>query len=316
MRARFNPILLTLTVLMLIGGFSLPASAHQADQTKADGATKKGDDLYKAGKYHDAIDAYKQALAADASNDHALNYIGLCYNKLGDRPSAREWMRRRADMPGQSASIKSRALQDLALLYWDEADLRLARLAAAASDKPNPDETQLITKLIAEGADSAVKAIAIAPKSAKAYSLLNLLIRCAASMETDEARRKELLGKADAALAQSIQFYEASPQQQQSGDMFVAPMISASSAAGNSAFKLCEATKKDVPDSLKNPKGIVVAVEVFVGRDGKVNMVRPVSSSGALGDAAVAAINHWEFQPSSYNGHPVQTVEVVTFPEK
>jgi hypothetical protein len=317
LRIRLNLVLFVLFVILLPVGLGLSASAHQAQGSKdADAAIKKGDDLYKAGKYIEAIEAYKQALVSDPNNDHALNYIGVAYSKVGDRAAAREAMKRRLDIPGQTPSIKARTLQDIAVLCWDESDLRLARQWALGADKAKPEETQLIAKLVAEGADSAQKAIAIAPKSAKAFSLLNLLDRTAASMEQDPAKQKELIGKADEALRQSIQFYDASPQQQQSNDLFAAPMISAASAASDTSIKLGDATKKVVPDSLKNVKGISVAVEVFIGRDGKVSLSRPVSSSGNLGDAALEAVRHWEFQPTSFDGHAVQTVELVTFPEK
>jgi len=295
------------------------AFAHTANQSQSgsskdvDAANKKGDDALKASKNAEAIDAYKQALAADPNDDHALNGLAVAYNRSGDRAKALETMKRRLEVPGQSPSVKARTLQDIALLCWDEADMRLARQTGSGQAKP--EEVQMISQLVAHGAASAQTATQIAPKSAKAFSLLNLLDRTAASLETDPAKQKELMAKADDALRSSIQFYEASPQQQQSSDMFAAPMVSTIGASGDASVKIAQPTKKSVPDSLKNAKGITVTVEAFVGRDGKVSLCRAVTASGQLGDTAVEAVRHWEFQPSSFDGHPVQTVVVVSFPE-
>src|SRR5215467_9930347 len=144
-----------------------PEPLGQAPGKDAEPAIKKGDDLFKAGKYQDAIQAYKDALGRDPNNDHVIEYTVLSYNRMGDREQARSWMKRRLEIPGQTPSIKARVLTDLALLYWDEARNDFLR-ASASGDKVKPEDAATIGKLVAGGTESAQKATTIAPRSAKA----------------------------------------------------------------------------------------------------------------------------------------------------
>jgi tetratricopeptide (TPR) repeat protein len=286
----------------------------QAPAKDAEPAIKKGDDLFKAGKFQDAIQAYKDALGRDPNNDHVLEYTILSYNRMGDREQARVWMRRRLEIPGQIPSIKARVLTDMALLYWDESRADFLRSFAGA-EKAKPEDVAAIGKLVADGIDSAQKAVAIAPKSAKGFNLLNLLDRTQAELEQDGSKRKDLIARADEALRHSIEFYEASVQQQQARDMFGVPTVSVPAGQDAEGLKLGQAKKLGL-GNMRGAGGSTVAVEVLVGLDGKVLYPRVVSAPAKTGDAAVAAAKLWEFEPSTFEGHGVQVIETISFPVK
>ncbi|MFY9557202.1 MAG: tetratricopeptide repeat protein, partial [Blastocatellia bacterium] len=193
----------TLTLALTISICS-PAPAQQAAaQGKLDGILKKGDDLYKAGKFKEAIDSYKEALVVDPENDQAVGYIAYSYNKLHDAEQARVWMKRRLEIPGQSPSKKAQVLTDLTLLYWDEAHMEIATRLAVGSKNVKPEEAGVTKKFLAEGINCAQKAVVIAPRSIKGFNLLNLLYRASAATEPDQATRADLLAKADEALRKS-----------------------------------------------------------------------------------------------------------------
>ena len=302
--------------LILVLCLAAAAPARQGNKGQADELVKKGDDLYKAGKFKEAIEAYKEALNRDPNNDQAIAYTAYSFNKMGDKESARQWMKRRIDMPGQTPSKKASTLADLALLYWDDAHLQvLGFLATGNMSAVKPEDKAAVVKMIAEGIDSAQKAVTIAPRSVKGFNLLNLLYRTSAAMETDAARRKEVLSRADEALRQSIQFYEANTQVQQSADMFMSPTISTLDGSElGETVKLGQATNKAQPDS-KDAKG-PLAVEVLIGRDGKTRFNRLVAGQGKAGDAALAAARQWTFEPTTFEGHPVQVFTIINFAPK
>jgi tetratricopeptide (TPR) repeat protein len=301
-------------LMMSVLGSALGGPEPSGQGKDIETAIKKADDLFKAGKYNDAIQAYKDALARDPNNDHVMEYTVLSYNKMGDREQARSWMKRRLEIPGQTPSIKARVLTDLALLYWDEARSDFLR-SKAGGEKTKPEDTSTIEKLVTDGTDSAQKAVAIAPKSAKAFNLLNLLERVQAEIEQDGSKQKDLIAKADEALRHSIGFYEASSQQQQAHDMFAAPTVSVPAGQKAEGLKLGQARKLGF-GSLQGAKGAPLSVEVLVGLDGKVLYPRVVSAPAKMGDAAVAAARQWEFEPSTFEGHVVQVIELISFPVK
>jgi tetratricopeptide (TPR) repeat protein len=291
-----------------------PEPTSQAPGKESEAAIKKGDDLFKAGKYQDAIQAYKDALDRDPNNDHVMEYTVLSYNRMGDREQARSWMKRRLDIPGQTPSIKARVLTDLALLYWDEARADFLR-SSGGGEKAKAEDVAKIQKLVADGTDSAQKAVAIAPKSAKAFNLLNLLNRVQAELEQDGSKQKDSIARADEALRHSIAFYEASVQQQQAHDMFGVPTVSVPAGQSADGLKLGQAKKLGL-GNVRGTGGSTVAVEVLVGVDGKVLYPRVVSAPAKTGDAAIAAAKQWEFEPSTFEGHVVQVIEMISFPVK
>ena len=287
-------------------------SSPAARQDKAAVSVKKGDELYKAGKFKEAIDAYKEALTHDPNNDVAIGYIAYSYNKLGESEQARQWMKRRVEIPGQSASKKAQVLTDMTLVSWDMAHIAISTHKAAG--KLTPADVSAARKLLIEAEESGQKAVAIAPRSAKAFNLLNLVYRATESLETDSAERTALSTKADEALRKAVQFYEAMPSPPD--EVWVVPTISAIAGTDfGQGVHFGQPTKKNSPDSLKDAKGTLI-VEVVVGRDGKVRLPRLLSGQGKQGEAALAAAKLWEFEPTTFEGHAVQTIETISFPVK
>jgi TonB family protein len=309
--------LLCLTTALIITSFSPGARAKQSPaNSKLDDLLKKGGDLYKANKFKEAIEAYKEALAQDPNNDQAVSYIGYSYNKLRDSEQARLWMKKRLELAGQTPSRKAQILTDITLLYWDEAHMDIASRAASGGKHSKPEEVLIVRKLLADGIDSGQKAVAIAPRSVKAFNLLNLLYRASAATEADSATRVALLTKADEALRKSVEFFEAVPQQP-SSDLWVVPTLSAINGTElGQSVHFGSATKKASPDALKDAKEGAAVVEVVVGRDGKVRLPRVLAGTGKIGDAALAAARQWEFEPTTFEGHTVQVIETISFPAK
>jgi len=300
-------------IVILSASFASGARSPLAGQDKAAESVKKGDELYKAGKFKEAIDAYKEALTQDPNNDQAIGYIAYSYNKLGDSDQARQWMKRRVEIPGQSPSRKAQVLTDMTLVAWDMAHMEISVRKAAGSFKPADAATA--RKLLIEAEDSGQKAVAIAPRSAKAFNLLNLIYRASESLETEPAVRAELTAKADEALRKSVQIFEA--LQQPPTELWFVPTISTIAGTDlGQAVHFGQPTKKNSPDALKDVKDGSVVVEVLVGRDGKVRFPRILSGQGKLAEAAVAAAKLWEFEPTTFEGHAVQVIETISLPVK
>lgn len=315
-KTSFIALISALVLASLASDASMIVLAQQPEPAahgKLDESLKKGDELYKAGKFKEAIDAFKEALAADPNNDQAIGYIAYSYNKLRDGEHAREWMKRRVEIPGQTPSRKAQVLTDITLLYWDEAHMEIASRLAAGTKTLKPEETK---QLLTEGIESAQKAVAIAPRSVKGFNLLNLLYRASAAIETDAAARTDLLARADEALRKSVQIFEASAQQQ-SGELWAVPTLSAINGTDlGQAIHFGSVTKKASPDALKDAKEGSAVIEVVVGRDGKVRLPRVLAGQGKLGDAALGAARQWEFEPTTFEGHAVQVIETISFPVK
>lgn len=309
--------LLALATAIVAPASSLVVPAQQQPaHGKIDELLKKGDDLYKANKFKEAIDVYKEALGLDPNNDQAVAYTAYSYNKLRDSEQARQWMKRRVEIPGQTASRKAQILTDITLLYWDEAHMDIASRLAAGSKNVKAEDAALAKKLLAAGIESGQKAVAIAPRSVKGFNLLNLLYRASAATEPDATTRTDLIKKADDALRKSVEIFEANPQQP-SADLWVVPTLSAINGTDlGQAVHFGSATKTTSPDSLKAAKEGAAVVEVVVGRDGKVRLPRVLAGAGKLGDAAIGAARQWEFEPSTFEGHAVQVIENISFPAK
>lgn len=308
-----------LAMILIISSFSFAARAQEtqpANQGKVNQSLRKADDLFKAGKYKEAIDAYKEVLTQDPNNDQAVGYIGYSYNKLHDTGQAREWMKRRVELPGQSPSRKAQVLTDITLLYWDEAHMDIAARLANGSKNLKPEDVEGVKKLLVEGIDAATKAVAIAPRSIKGFNLMNLLYRANAAIEPDPAVKTDMLAKADEALRKAIQLYEANPQPQ-SPDLWVVPTLSVINGTDlGQAAHFGAATKRPSPSVLKDARDGSVIVEVVVGRDGKVRLQRVLSGQGKPGDVALGSAQQWEFQPSTFEGHTVQVIQKISFPVK
>lgn len=309
--------LLALATAIVAPASSLVVPAQQQPaHGKIDELLKKGDDLYKANNFKEAIEVYKEALGLDPNNDQAVAYTAYSYNKLRDSEQARLWMKRRIEIPGQTASRKAQVLTDITLLYWDEAHMDIASRLAAGSKNVKAEDAALAKKLLTAGIESGQKAVAIAPRSVKGFNLLNLLYRASAATEPDATTRTDLIKKADDALRKSVEIFEANPQQP-SADLWVVPTLSAINGTDlGQAVHFGSATKTTSPDSLKAAKEGAAVVEVVVGRDGKVRLPRVLAGAGKLGDAAIGAARQWEFEPSTFEGHAVQVIENISFPAK
>ncbi|MEN3333774.1 MAG: hypothetical protein V7641_3139 [Blastocatellia bacterium] len=307
----FRPALIfCLCVVMATYAFAVPLQG--GSPSEIENLLKKGDELFKAAKFREAVEKYKEVLARDANNDHATGYIAYSFSKLGDRAQARQWMHKRAELPGQNPSVKAQALTDIALLCWDEAHMSLAaRLVGGKTLKP--EEVAGIERLLDEGIQSAQQATPIAPHSVKGLNVLNLLYRARAEGEADVSQQKAHLAKADEAMRQAIKLFEATPNAP-TNDLFAVPtMLVSSTVDTNSSFASGQPIKA-VPLMSADPNDkAMAAIEVFVGLDGKVKFLRAIVGESKKVAPALSAARQWEFQPSTFEGHTVQVTQVLTF---
>lgn len=67
--------------------------------------------------------------------------------------------------------------------------------------------------------------------------------------------------------------------------------------------------------SLAEKAGIegVVRLQVRVGKDGHVEVLRILEGEPALADAAICAVKQWHYRPKKVNGKPVNVISEVTF---
>jgi len=287
--------------------------AQIAEPQQTDEAIKKADAFYKAGRYREAIEAYKDALKSDPNSDQAIGYIAYSYLKLGEKATAREWMKRRVELPNQTPSLKSRTLAEIAFVCWDETHVELT--LRRAENKLDAKAAASAKKLLAEGVDSAQKAVALAPRFAKAFNLLNLLYRESAALEAEATAKKDALANADTALRRMMQLLSEMPELQSAADIFTSPIAFAadkqdsetSFAQGKAirAFPLTTDSADDGP----------VVVEAYIDTKGRVILPRVLSGRGAKAATALAVARRWQFEPSTFDGKPVQSIHLIAFIE-
>ena len=55
-----------------------------------------------------------------------------------------------------------------------------------------------------------------------------------------------------------------------------------------------------------------VALRIFVGQDGTVRSITPVSGPPVLARAAIHAVEQWRYAPALVQGHPVNVITTVS----
>ena len=77
--------------------------------------------------------------------------------------------------------------------------------------------------------------------------------------------------------------------------------------------KLITHVAPDQPDSGTKPRvGDVVSVRVFVGKDGSVLDLKPMSGRFALMPRVMRAVRDWQYEPTLLDGKPVESEVKVT----
>ncbi len=66
------------------------------------------------------------------------------------------------------------------------------------------------------------------------------------------------------------------------------------------------------PEALAQKLHGPVVLQVVVGRDGSVEDLKMIRGYFVLGQAAIAAVKQWKFQPYTLNGHPAATQTTIT----
>lgn len=153
----------------------------------------------------DAIEAYKQVLANDPSNEEAYKAISVLYAAVKDETNLRNWIMARASDPNQTNEKRAEAYAILAGKDWD-CSFKITELpdvkVTAEEGKVNyqkpkdPKDFDMIQKCVTRGLEQAETAIKFDSNSESAWSYkTNLLIEAAkiAKMngEADKAAQYE-----------------------------------------------------------------------------------------------------------------------------
>jgi hypothetical protein len=167
------------------------------------------------------IEAYRKLIdspdAAWDKKDKAHAFIAEVYRGLAEtldpstdaakiqeyRDKRREWLQKRVDLPEQTPEVQAEMLYAIGQGYWEEANFIIKSHQKSSANPqegpkfevPEPEKAKAI-ELINNGHKYLQQAIAKNPKYAFAYAYEKILYSLESRITTDEARRTDLLKKA------------------------------------------------------------------------------------------------------------------------
>ena len=151
------------------------------------------------------------------------------------------------------------------------------------------------------------RALALNPNYADALVMKGVLLRLEASLEQDPVKAQALIAQADALRDRAIQMKSLQ-------NPWSAIPANAVRVGGNIAPPTRTKDARPVyPPAAQSARvqGVVI-LEAVIGPDGKVQAARVVRSIPMLDQAALDAVNQWEFSPTLLNGAPVPVIMTVT----
>jgi TonB family protein len=199
----------------------------------------------------------------------------------------------------------------------------------------SPDDKRA---LVLRGIAAVDRALALDAEYSDALVYKNILLRHQALMETDPAQQKRLLVEADGLRAQAIELRkQQGPNASLAGTLHTPapppppppppgsprpPCAPASSLLAQAPVRVggnikAPAKVRDVrpvyPDVAQSARiqGVVI-IEATIAEDGRVVGACVLRSIPLLDEAAVEAVNQWEFTPTMLNGVAVPVVMTVT----
>lgn len=154
-------------------------------------ASEDGEEQIKTAKM--AIEAYKELLKPENESrlkerdrDQTYAFIADLYRTLDDQKSYKEWLQKRADLPGQKPTIKAECLYSIGVTYWNEATKISKKYETqvpgklpetAKPDKWKKEDIDALLQNVQTGLKYIEEAIAADPKYANAYSYKSLLLK-------------------------------------------------------------------------------------------------------------------------------------------
>ncbi|QUV85696.1 lipopolysaccharide assembly protein LapB [Chloracidobacterium aggregatum] len=158
-----------------------------------------GEEQAKAARQ--AIEAYKELLKPENESrlkerdrDQTYAFIADLYKTLDDQKSYQEWLKKRADLPGQKPTTKAECLYSIGVIYWNEAT-KISRKyetqvpgklpEVAKPDKWKKEDIDALQQAVQTGLKYIEEAIAADPRYANAYSYKSLLLKEQAKATAD-----------------------------------------------------------------------------------------------------------------------------------
>lgn len=167
---------------------------------------EEGDSQQKTARA--AIDAYKDLLdpkydgkIKDKDRDQAYAFIADLYKTLDDMNSFREWLQKRANLPGQKPLTKSECLYGIGVTYWNEA-VKISKKYEVQVPGKLPETKKVdqwdrkdidaLLEQVRNGLKFIDESIAAYPEYTNAYSYRGLLIAEQIKVEADPAKATTL----------------------------------------------------------------------------------------------------------------------------
>ncbi len=197
-----------------------PGTAATPAETKppltASELIEQGKQQYRTGKYKPALQKFEAALKLEAQNDDALGLAAITAFRLDLQAKAREMFQRRAQLPGQKASVKAYCDYWSGLTRWREAHDAIAKRGTLKTGRVvynlPEKEAGSARDHIARGLEAVDRALAIKPDYAEALNIKNMLHAEAALIAEDESKASDHRKLALDALRKAFGFFQQASQ--------------------------------------------------------------------------------------------------------
>jgi len=244
-----------------------------------------------AGDLKNAEKTYLELTKARPKDPGAFLNLAGYYNRRGDFAKTVAALTQRVAIEPSNPE----GPYTLATYYWEK-----AYRGTALSDGQK-------AAYIAAGLSNVDKALQLKPEYLEALTYKNLLLRLQANLESDPDAQKALIAEADKLRDQAIKIRES----QNKWDAVPANAVRV--GGGIQPPTKVKDAKPVYPEvaSEARVQGVVI-VEAVISPEGRVQATRVLRSIPLLDQAALDAVNQWEFTPTTVNGAPIPVVMTVT----
>lgn len=264
----------------------------------------------------DAEATMQAAVQAAPMDRDALMMLAAFYNRTGRFDKAVAALEEAAAM----TPTEPQGYQTLATFYWEKA---FKDQTLSSTDK---------LRYIDSGIVATDRALSSSPDYVEALTYKNILLRLKANMESDPTSRQALITEADALRKRATELNASKAQQAgRAGMVFVPapgqpppppPPPPPELVNGQAPVRVGGNIKPPVKTRDVKPvypadaqaarvQGVVI-LEVTIDTTGNVSSGRVLRGQPMLDQAALDAVNQWQFQPTTLNGVYVPVIMTVT----
>jgi TonB family protein len=289
------------------------SAAAANDPSSAAGLIRIARQQEDSGAYTDAEATLLKARDTFRASKDVILAVAAFYNRQGDFEKCIAALEDAAQLTPDDPQ----GFQIVATYYWEK----------AFKDRRLPSAEQYT--YIMQGISATDRALALKPDYVEALTYKNLLLRMRANAESDPALKQQLVAEADALRSQAIELNKTRtaitganagvtlgavppppppPPPPDFGG--IAPVR----VGGNIKPPTKTKDVRPVYPQAAQAAGItgVVILEIVIDPAGKVNSARVLRSIPELDQAAIEAVNQWEFTPTLLNGAAMPVIMTVT----